>query len=74
MDVGSVSGPVGALTHPAGGPARKQAVEDKWRSLYAGETGKARFLGEAVQLSLSSLATGKAHAKLRALRAYLKSR
>ncbi len=38
------------------------------------ETGKARFLGEAVQLSLSSLATGKAHARLRALRAHLKSR
>lgn len=38
------------------------------------ETGKARFLGEAVQMALSSLATGKAHAKLRALREYLKSR
>lgn len=38
------------------------------------ETGKARFLGEAVQVALSSLATGKAHARLRALREYLKSR
>lgn len=36
---------------------RKTAAVAIW------ETGKAHFLGEAVQISLSSLATGKAHAR-----------
>ncbi len=37
-------------------------------------SGKARFLGEGVQFALSTLASGKAHAKLRALREYYGSR